>query len=143
MIRIEDEQLASSHSDHAWREAKISISFYLVEAERLEKTIQSTHIRYPISIYLGEPVKISAESAFLPFAIIVDTKPEIASFRIEGKAFVEGAPHTVSYYIATQNDEPPKVWSRVYQEITGMLSELAKHLGVPAPNFDDELDLAS
>lgn len=143
MTRIEKKQLATSRPERAWEEAKISISFYLVEAERLEKTIYSTDIRYPISIYLGEPVKLSAESAFLPFAIIVESKPEIASFRMEGKAFVEGAPHMVSYYIATQNDEPPKVWSRVYLEITRMLAELAKHLGVPVPNFDEELDLAS
>ena len=137
MVKVGSEQLASAGYEGPQEGAEVSIRYRLLEARRLEKTIYTADIRCPISIYLGEPVKLPEESAFLPFTIIVETKPEIASFRIEGEAFVKGSPGLV----VSQNNEPPKIWSQVYLEITKMISELAKHIEVPVPRFNSDLGM--
>jgi hypothetical protein len=137
MTKAESKQLASRGHERALKEAEVSIRYRLLEARRLEKTLYTREIRCPISIYLGEPVKLSEESAFLPFTIVVDTKPEVASFRMEGEAFVKGSPELV----VSHNSKPPKVWSQVYLEITKMLSELAKYVEVPVPRFNKKFEV--
>ena len=136
MVKVETKQMASRGHEFPLKEAEVSVRYRSVEARRLEETLYTREIRCPISIYLGEPVKLSEESAFLPFTIVVDTKPEVASFRMEGEAFVKGSPELV----ISHDNKPPRIWPQLYLEITKMLSELARYVEVPVPRFNRKFE---
>lgn len=76
------------------------MKYGLTEAERLEKT-NDAQTEYATLIFLGAQCNLTSENAFLPFFVIVEKKPEIASFKIAGEAFVEGSPHIIDQLITS------------------------------------------
>jgi len=111
---------------------EILIQYRSIEAQKQTTAYQET-IKYPVSIYIGEAIKTTTKSAFLPFIATIETKPNIAHFKIKGGIFIKGPPQTIKDLILPQNDKPPRIWPQIYQNILTTTSKLAKHLKLPAP----------
>jgi len=114
-------------------DAEISIQYRLLEARKSVSTYPSELVKYPLSLYIGEAVRTDPESAFLPFMVALESKPEVASFKIRGEVYVKGPSQTVEGLVLPEDGRPPKVWSFVYHNILGVVSKLAKHLEVAIP----------
>jgi hypothetical protein len=103
-----------------------------VEAYRSAK-IDDVSPKYAFSIYLGEVIESDSTNTYLPFMVDVESKPEGAFFKITGKIFINGPRKMVKKLIASKDNEPPEIWSRVYEETLQLLSSLADSIQVPPP----------
>jgi len=115
-------------------DVKVLIRYRSLEARKSTSTFPLELVRYPVSIYLGEAIKTTPESAFLPFIVTLESKPDIASFNIKGEVFVNGPYQTVEKLVLPQHGRPPKIWSHLYRDILGAVSQLAEQLKVPVPS---------
>jgi hypothetical protein len=77
-------------------------------------------------MFIGEAVNDNKSGAFVPFTIKVNTDPEIATLLLEGTAFVQGTSEEVQKWIKSNRDQAPKIWTRIYQEASAMLTILFK-----------------
>jgi len=133
MTEVNTLGMASGKTLEIEEDLKISLSYHFLEAERLTKTFKYNYLKYPVSIYLGETVTLSPKSAFIPFMVTLETKPDFFSFKIKGEIFLEGSWGTIEHLILSEDGEPPKIWSRIYHEILKVIKKLAVYLKVPLP----------
>jgi len=115
----------------------IHLEYQSLEAHRLTKTFKDAEVKCPISIYLGETLNLSAESALLPFSISVESRPELFSFKVKGNIIIEGSPPIVKYWSSSE-EGPPKIWHYAYRDIWKVVSELAHCLELTLPKEFDQ-----
>jgi len=115
----------------------IRLEYQALEAHRLTRTFKNAKVKCPISIYLGETLNLSAESALLPFSINVESRPELFSFKVKGNMLVEGSPLIVEYWSSSKNG-PPKIWRYAYRDVCKVVSELARCLELTLPKEFDQ-----
>lgn len=111
----------------------VSIQYRSIEASKSTTTYPPELVKYPVSIYLGEAVMSASESVLVPFTVIFESEPNVASFKIKGTAFVKGPSRAVRRFVLSENGEPPMIWPKVYQDILLVISTLAEHLRVIMP----------
>ena len=114
------------------KKVQVRVQYKHVEAYRSAK-IGDVSPKYAFSIYLGEVIDSYSNNTYVPFMVDVETKPEGAFFKIKGKIFNNGPRKMVKKLITSKDNEPPEVWSRVYEETLKLLSSLADSIQVPSP----------
>ena len=114
------------------KDVQINVQYKHVEAYRSAK-LDDMSPKYAFSIYLGEVIDSCSANVYLPFMVDVETKPEGAFFKIKGKIFINGPRKVVKKLIESKDNEPPEIWSRVYEETLKLLSSLAGSIQVPPP----------
>lgn len=90
-------------------------------------------LEYPMDLYIQEVQRVAAKKAVVPFTLQTVTKPEVASFTVQGVMSMEGTADEVDDWITPHDRQPPKVWQDVYQAAANVLSVMAKVLEIPFP----------
>jgi len=113
-------------------DVQVSIHYKFLEAYRSAK-MENWETKYAFSIFLGEAMDSYSGNTYLPFTVDVETKPEGVFFKIKGEIFVKGPSQIVKKLVLSKGNEPPEIWSQVYEEALKILSSLANRIHVPSP----------
>ncbi len=132
MAETEKLKMLAERSSKIREDTRIFVNYQFLEAHRTGM-LKNIPAKYPISIYLGEPINTNRESIFLPFIVSLETKPEFLSFRIKGNIFIKGSTESITEWVLHKDGKPPEIWTHVYRNILRIISEIAGCLKVSLP----------
>lgn len=133
MTESENLKILAERSSKMREDIQTFVSYQSLEAYRSTGILKNIPAKYPISIYLGEPINTNRESIFLPFIVSLETKPEFLSFRIKGNIFIKGSTESITEWVLHKDGKPPEIWTHVYRNILRIISEIAGCLKVSLP----------
>lgn len=113
---------------------EISVQIESVEGSRInDKVTDSMNPNYALSVSLSEKDR-SSETLVLTFAIMLNSQPQAAAFKVAGSASLKGTKDEIKGGLtALDENKPPPVLVTIYERIYGTLYVLAGALKVPPP----------